>query len=97
MARRNGRTPQDVRREIAREREQLADAVDSLRAGFDVTGKLREKLPVVAAGALAGGFVLGGFYALGLLVTRRASRTSFIAFGPWMIPGAAVTTALAVA
>ncbi|MFH5823253.1 prepilin peptidase [Georgenia sp. AZ-5] len=46
---------------------------------------------------LAGGFVIGGFYALALLVTRRATRTSFIAFGPWMILGAAVTTALAVA
>jgi hypothetical protein len=72
MARRNGRTPQDVRREIAREREQLADAVDSLRAGFDVTGKLREKLPVVAAGALAGGFVLaGGIGATMRLLARR--------------------------
>jgi hypothetical protein len=72
MARRNGRTPQDVRREIANEREQLADAVDSLRAGFDVTGKLREKLPVVAAGALGAGFVLaGGIGATMRLLARR--------------------------
>ena len=72
MARRNGRTPQDVRREIASEREQLADAVDSLRAGFDVSGKLREKLPVVAAGALGAGFVLaGGIGATMRLLARR--------------------------
>jgi hypothetical protein len=73
MARRNGRTPQDVRREIASEREQLADAVDSLREGFDVTGKLREKLPVVAAGALGAGFVLaGGIGATMRLIARRS-------------------------
>ena len=69
---RNGRTPQEVRREIASEREQLADAVDSLRAGFDVTGKLREKLPAVAAGALGVGFVLaGGIGATMRLLARR--------------------------
>ena len=73
MARRNGRTPQDVRREIASEREQLADAVDSLREGFDVTGKLREKLPVAAAGALGAGFVLaGGIGATMRLIARRS-------------------------
>ena len=72
MARRNGRTPQDVRREIASEREQLADAVDSLRAGFDVSGKLREKLPVVATGALGAGFFLaGGIGATMRLLFRR--------------------------
>jgi hypothetical protein len=73
MARRNGRTPQDVRREIASEREQLAEAVDSLREGFDVTGKLREKLPVVAAGAVGAGFVLaGGIGATMRLIARRS-------------------------
>ncbi|MFD1505139.1 prepilin peptidase [Georgenia yuyongxinii] len=44
-------------------------------------------------GVLAG-FVLGGVYAVGLLVTRRATRTTAIAFGPWMLLGAAVVTAL---
>ncbi len=73
MARRNSRTPQDVRREIASEREQLAEAVDSLREGFDLTGKLREKLPVVAAGALGAGFVLaGGIGATMRLIARRS-------------------------
>lgn len=33
-------------------------------------------------------FLLGGFFALGLLVTRRATRRSGIPFGPWMLAGA---------
>jgi prepilin signal peptidase PulO-like enzyme (type II secretory pathway) len=38
-------------------------------------------------GMLAG-FVLGGLYAAGLLITRRASRRSEIPFGPFMLAGA---------
>jgi hypothetical protein len=64
MARANTRSPEEVRREIAAEREQLADAVEDLRAGIgdaaNIGGKLRERLPVVAAGALGAGFVLAG-------------------------------------
>jgi hypothetical protein len=60
----NGRTPETVRREIESERTQLAHAVEELREGLgeatDVTGKLRAKLPVVAAGALGAGFFLAG-------------------------------------
>jgi Protein of unknown function (DUF3618) len=60
----NGRTPDAVRREIERERDQLAHAVEELRDGLgeatDVAGKLRAKLPVVAAGALGAGFFLAG-------------------------------------
>jgi hypothetical protein len=60
----NGRTPEQVRREIEQEREQLATAVDQLRdelgEAADISGKLRAKLPVVAMGALSAGFVLAG-------------------------------------
>ena len=60
----DGRTSEQVRREIEAEREQLANAVEQLRdelgEATDVTGKLRAKLPVVAAGALSAGFVLSG-------------------------------------
>lgn len=35
-------------------------------------------------------FVLGGVYAIVLLVGRRVTRSSGIPFGPWMIAGAAV-------
>lgn len=60
----NGRTPDAIRREIADERDALAHAVEELREGLgevtDVAGKLRGKLPVVAAGALGAGFFLAG-------------------------------------
>lgn len=61
----NGRrTPEAVRRDIEAERRELAEAVEQLRDGLgsaaDVTGKLRARLPVVAAGALGAGFFLAG-------------------------------------
>ena len=76
MAARNNRSAEEVRREIANEREQLADAVDALRSAIgevtDVSGKLRAKLPAVAAGALGAGFVLaGGIGATMRLLARR--------------------------
>ena len=64
MAATDNRTPEQVRREIEAEREQLADAVEELRAGIgeatNVGAKLRARLPVVAAGALGAGFFLAG-------------------------------------
>jgi hypothetical protein len=60
----NGRTPEQIRKEIEQEREQLATAVEHLRdelgEAADISGRLRAKLPVVAAGALSAGFVLAG-------------------------------------
>ena len=71
------RTDDDVRREIEAERERLAQAVGSLRDGVgeatDVAGKLKSKLPLVAAGALGAGFVLaGGIGATARLIFRRS-------------------------
>jgi hypothetical protein len=64
MADANGRTPEQVRRDIESEREQLARSVEQLRTGFgevtDVASKLRERLPVALAGALGAGFVVAG-------------------------------------
>jgi leader peptidase (prepilin peptidase) / N-methyltransferase len=37
-----------------------------------------------------GGFLLGGVYACGVLITRRGSRKSEIPFGPFMLAGATV-------
>jgi hypothetical protein len=76
MAATNSRTMEDVRRDIASEREQLADAVEDLRTGLgevtNVGAKLRERLPVVAAGALGVGFVVaGGVGATARLLFRR--------------------------
>lgn len=66
------RSPKELRKEIESEREQLAHAVDSLRGNMDFTQKLRGKLPVVAGGALAAGFVLaGGIGATVRLMFRR--------------------------
>jgi len=89
MAATNSRTTQDVRRAIASEREQLADAVEDLRAGLgeatDVAGKLRARLPVVAAGALGTGFILaGGVGATMRLLFRRGREGREKArFGPF--------------
>ena len=76
MSKRNGRSAADVKRDIAIERERLAASVDQLREGLgdvtDVGGKLRSKLPVVAAGAAGAGFFLaGGIGATMRLVFRR--------------------------
>jgi hypothetical protein len=76
MAAANSRTPEQIRREIEIEREELADAVESLRAGLgeatDIDGKLRAHLPVAAAGALGVGFFLaGGVGATMRLLARR--------------------------
>jgi hypothetical protein len=76
MAARNTRTPEEIRREIQAEREQLAGAVEELRAGIgqatNVAAKLRERLPIVAAGALGAGFVVaGGIGATMRLLARR--------------------------
>ena len=61
----NGRrTTEAVRREIERERRELADAVEQLRDGLgeatNVSAKLRSRLPAVAVGALGAGFFLAG-------------------------------------
>lgn len=42
---------------------------------------------VVAVGAFAA-FLLGGVFAIALLIIRRAGRRTAIPFGPWMIAGA---------
>ena len=89
MAVTNNRTTADVRREIATERDQLADAVEDLRTGLgeatDIGGKLRAHLPVVAAGALGAGFVVaGGIGATMRLLFRRGREGEEKArFGPF--------------
>ena len=55
---------QEIRRELREERERLAEAVDELRdeigAATDISSKLRSKLPIVAGGAFAVGFLRAG-------------------------------------
>ena len=54
------RTMDELRREIAAEREQLAASVEQLRGELVMAPKVQAKLPVLAAGAAAAGFVLAG-------------------------------------
>ena len=64
MANSNGRNAEVVRLQIQAERNELARAVEGLRAGLgeatDVVGRMRANLPVVAASALGAGFFLAG-------------------------------------
>jgi hypothetical protein len=68
----DGRSTEDVRRDIAAERNELAGAVDELRAGIGEAANLRGRLPLIAASALGAGFVLaGGVGATMRFVARR--------------------------
>ena len=75
---RNGRTPEVVRREIEVERQELEAAVEQLRDGLgdvtDVAGKLRGRLPVVAAGAFGAGFFLAGGVGASMRFLARKGR-----------------------
>ena len=76
MAGSNGRTLEEVRREIESEREQLAGAAETLREEIgeatNVGAKLRANLPAAAIGALGIGFVVaGGVGATARLIFRR--------------------------
>jgi uncharacterized protein involved in exopolysaccharide biosynthesis len=53
-------TEEQVRAQIAVEREQLVAAVDEVRAAADPTAVVKSKLPLLAAVAFAAGFFLGG-------------------------------------
>jgi hypothetical protein len=91
MASRNGRTTEEVRRDIEAERERLASAVDELREevgeATDVAGKLRANLPVAAIGAVSVGFVLaGGIGATARLLFRRGRESKTKArLGPFSL------------
>jgi hypothetical protein len=78
MATGNARTPEELRRQIETEREELATAVDTLRAEIgeatNVGAKLKAKLPAVAVGALGAGFMLGGGIGATMRLFARKSR-----------------------
>jgi hypothetical protein len=65
-------TPSELRRELAAEREQLAESIERLRGSLDVGSTVRLRLPLALAGAFAVGFVLsGGVGATMRLLARR--------------------------
>ena len=87
MATANGRTPEQVRRDIEAERDRLADAVDDLRSEMDVNAKLRPKLPLAAAAALGAGFVVSGRIGATMRLLMRRSREgrTKARFGPFSL------------
>lgn len=68
----NSRTQERVREEILVEREKLAGAVDELRTDLNVSFK--QKLPVLAAGALGAGFVISGGIGASMRILARRGR-----------------------
>lgn len=83
----DGRTPEQVRRDIEAERERLAGAVDDLRAGMDINAKLKGKVPVAAAAALGIGFVVSGGVGatMRLLMRRGREGRTKARFGPFSL------------
>ena len=66
----------DVRRDLEAERDELANAAESLRESVEdatnISAKLSSKLPAVAVGAFGAGFFLaGGVGATMRLIFRR--------------------------
>jgi hypothetical protein len=84
---RNGRTREEIRRELHAEREQLARAVESLRNAADVRTALRANLPLVAVAAFAGMFVLSGGIgaAMRLLARRGREGHETVRLGRWVV------------
>jgi hypothetical protein len=74
----NGRTAEQVRREIEAEREELAGAVENLRGEIghvtDIAGKVKERLPLVAGAAATLGFVLAGGIGATMRYAARRGR-----------------------
>ncbi len=66
----NGRTPDTVRREIERERHELAEALEQLRGGL----KVRPNATVLAASALGAGFFLAGGIGATMRLLARKGR-----------------------
>jgi len=64
QAPKQNRTQEQVRADLAAEREQLAAAVEHLRGSLgeaaNITSKLKARLPLAAVGAASTGFLLAG-------------------------------------
>jgi hypothetical protein len=67
-------TPEQVRAQIAAERDKLVAAVDEMRAVADPTAVLKSKLPLLAVGAFAAGFILGGGIGATMRLAFRRGR-----------------------
>lgn len=64
----------EIRGQIEAEREQLVGAVEQLRGEIGTATNLRGKLPMLAGGAAAAGFVLAGGVGATMRYLARRSR-----------------------
>ena len=93
MATGNSNATQELRRRIEAERDELATAVDTLRAEIsevtNVSAKLKAKLPAAAAAAVATGFVVAGGIGATMRLFARKSRegTEKARFGRFRLVG----------
>jgi hypothetical protein len=67
-------TEHEIRRELALERTQLAQALEEFRASSDLGKQVRARLPLVLAGAFVVGFVLAGGIGATMRLAFRRSR-----------------------
>jgi hypothetical protein len=77
----------DLRRQLAHERGELAADLAAIREGAGPADALRPRLPLFAAAAFAGGFVLaGGIGATVRLLFRRGREGHVVArFGRYVV------------
>jgi hypothetical protein len=68
------RTPEQIRSDLEAEREQLAGAVEHLRAELGQAANIAARLPALATGAAAAGFVFGGGIGATMRLFARKSR-----------------------
>jgi hypothetical protein len=78
---------ENLRRQLARERAELAVDLAALRDGASPSAAVRSRLPLAAAAAFAGGFVLaGGIGATMRLLFRRGREGQEVArFGRYVV------------
>jgi hypothetical protein len=68
------RSAEQIRRDLAVERERLTEAVESLRGELDLGKAVKAKLPALAAGAAGAGFFLAGGIGATLRLLARRGR-----------------------
>jgi hypothetical protein len=78
---------EDLRRRLHEEREQLAEAVESLREAADVRVKLRARLPLVAASGFVAAFVMSGGIGATMRFLARRGREGHerVRVGPFRV------------
>jgi hypothetical protein len=63
-----------LQRELEQERQELAESVEAFRANANLTGVLRERLPLILVATFAASFVLAGGIGATMRLLARRSR-----------------------